>query len=171
MNEKNNKYVIRGSEWVKKTVPNTKQIEEKTTNKEIECTICSCMTVKYVRIVRINGSSSAYLNGVCCDRCIFTHKFMHGNYLIDSENKVFTPETITIGQAVPLNNYGSVDDSTRETYYERLDKYRRIVKNMIKINKALGTFMPTFKQEMKQKIREVSWLDDDVKRAIYEKIE
>lgn len=170
MNEKNNRYVIRGSEWVKKPMPSTEQIEEKSTNKEIECKICTRMVKNYVRIVRINGSS-AYLNGVCCDRCIFTHKFKHGIYLIDNENKVFTPETITIGQVIPTNDRGWLDDVGKgEQRIKEIEKYRNSVKNMIRINKALGIFMPTYKQEMLKKIDEVSWLDDDLKRAIYEKI-
>jgi hypothetical protein len=169
MKEKNNRYVIRGSEWVKKTVPSTKQIEEKPTNKEIECEICSRMTDKSVRIVRISGSS-AYLNGMCCDRCIFTHRFNKDIVLIDGDNNTLTPETITIGQIVPTNDKGWLDDSTKETYYERLDKYRRGVANMRKINKAFGTLMPTYKQELEHKLRTMDYLPIEVRREIYNRI-
>ena len=173
MSEKNNRYVIRGSKWVKKPMPNTKQTEEKPTNISIECTICSRMVKSFVRIVSISNEPLgvvAYLKGICCDRCIFTHKFNHGIYLINSENKVFTPETITVGQVIPTNDKGWLVDSTKETYYERLDKYRRMVANMRKINKAFGLIVPTFKEEYDEKIATVSYIDDDLKRAIYEKI-
>ena len=169
MKEKNNKYVIRGSKWVKKPVPSTKQIEEKPTNISIECRICTHMVKNFVRIVRISGGK-AYLNGVCCDKCVFTHRFNGNIVLIDKDNNSLTPETITVGQVIPTNEKGWLVDSTKETYYERLDKYRRGVANMIKINKAFGTFMPTYKQEMLKKIEDVSWLPDEVKHEVMRKV-
>jgi len=177
MKENNNKYVIRGNEWVQKTVPNTKQIEEKTTNKLIECKICSRMVDKFVRIVRIiSDGSKAYLNGICCDRCVFTWKAVSGMYIIDEDNKVITPETITIGQSIPTNDRGWLDDIGKgDQIIKEIEKYRNSVKNMIRINKALGTYMPTFKQEMEQKIQQGTYLidelDDDLKREIYKKIQ
>ena len=170
MNEKNNRYVIRGSEWVKKPMPSTKQIEEKPTNKEIECSICSRMVKNYVRIVRINGIKATF-NGICCDRCVYTWKPARNMHIIDGNNKVITPQTITLMQIIPTNDRGWLDDITKgEQRIKEIERYRDSVKNMIRINKAFGTFLPTYKQEMETKIREVSWLSDEVKRAIYEKI-
>ena len=154
-------------------VPNTKQIEEKPTNISIECKICSRMADKFVRIVRIDSDGSkAYLNGICCGRCVFTHRFEAEYMLIDKDNKVIMPETIIIGQVIPTNDKGWLDDIGKgEQFIKDRDRYRNSVMNMIRINKALGTYMPTFKQEMKKKIDEVSWLDDDLKREIYKKIQ
>ena len=45
-----------------------------------------------------------------------------------------------------------------------------MVANMRKINKAFGLIVPTFKEEYDEKIATVSYIDDDLKRAIYEKI-
>ena len=172
MKEKNMTNYMYGKNFIDKSVPNTKQIEKKPTNISIECRICTRMVDKFVRIVRIDSDGSkAYLNGICCGRCVFTHRFEAEYMLIDKDNKVITPETISnIG--VPLNDYGWLVDSTKgEQFIKDRDRYRNGVKNMIRINKAFGTYMPTFKQEMKQKIDEVSWLDDDLKREIYKKIQ
>ena len=176
MKEKNNRYVIRGNKWVVKTVPSTKQIEEKPTNISIECKICSRMADKFVRIVRIDSDgSNAYLNGICCDRCVFTWKAVRGMYIIDGNNKVITPETITLGQVIPTNDKGWLDDIGKgEQFIKDRDRYRNSVMNMIRINKALGTYMPTYKQEMEQKIQQGTYLidelDDDLKREIYKRI-
>jgi hypothetical protein len=176
MKEKNNRYVIRGNKWVVKTVPSTKQIEEKPTNISIECKICSRMADKFVRIVMIDSDGSkAYLNGICCDRCVFTWKAVSGMYIIDKDNKVITPQTITLGQVIPTNDRGWLDDSTKgEQFIKDRERYRNSVRNMIEINKALGTYMPTYKQEMEQKIQQGTYLidelDDDLKREIYKKI-
>ena len=128
------------------------------------------MTDKSVRIVRINGDK-AYLNGMCCDRCIFTHRFNKDIVLIDGDNNTLTPETITIGQVIPMNDRGWLDDSTKgEQRIKEIEKYRASVKNMIRINKAFGTFMPTYKQELERKLRTMDYLPIEVRREIYKRI-
>ena len=170
MKEKNTVYVIRGNKWVVKTVPSTKQTEEITTNISIECKICSRMVDKFVRIVRINGSS-AYLNGICCDRCIFTHRFKTEYVLIDKDNNSLTPETITIGQIIPTNDKGWLDDIGKgEQFIKDRERYRNSVRNMIEINKSLGIHMPTFKQEIDRKIRTMDYIPIEVRREIYKRI-
>ena len=172
MKEKNNRYVIRGNKWVVKTVPSTKQIEEKPTNISIECKICSRMVDKFVRIVRIDSDGSkAYLNGICCGRCVFTHRFEAEYMLIDKDNKVIMPETIIIGQVIPTNDKGWLDDIGKgEQFIKDRDRYRASVMNMIRINKAFGVYMPTFKQEIEHKIRTMDYLPIEVRREIYKRI-
>ena len=168
MNDITSELHVRSNNGQGKNVPSMKQIEEKTTNKLIECKICTRMTDEYVRIVKIINDKGMIL-GNCCDKCSFTHRFNSDIILIDSENNPITPESI--GNSELSRSVGYNDKSNR---IDEINKHRKSVENMRRINKEHGLIVRTFKQEMKYKIRvaknPIKYMSDELKQEIIKKI-
>ena len=187
MSKNINRYYPQGNDFVKIPMPDGKQIEGKPTNKAVECRVCSRMrediVARIVVVVEVRDddgniiATKGYNDGVCCKTCAFTTRFREDVLLLlPHEDTLATLDTIAIGQVVPTNDRGWLADSTKgEQFIKDRDRYRQSVKNMIEINKRHNLIVPTFKQEMKKKIRvaknPLNYLSASDKAKIREMIE
>jgi hypothetical protein len=106
------------------------------------------MTDEYVRIVKIIDDKGMIM-GNCCDTCSSTHRFNNDIILINSDNNPITPDSIGSDELFRSVGY---NDGTKNRFDE-INKHRNKIINMRRINKEHGLIVPTFKQEMKKKIR------------------
>ena len=126
-----NKYYIRDNKWVKSDVPSTKQIENNTTNKEIECMICNKFVPTYVsiidmdRVVREYYEPTGYMCYPCADRQTM-NKYIA---FMKQDGTRYTPELFSSG--LPLDQYGNVSDPTKDRIGE-INKHRNRTKAYIK---------------------------------------
>ena len=178
MNDITTELHVRRTNGQGKIMPNTKQTEENNTIKQIECTICSRSTsieyVSIVKIVNIKGIIKGMIKGDCCDKCAITFRFNNDIILINNDNSIFTPDSITNSELSRSVGYNDKGNRINE-----IDKYRKSIVKMREINKKYGLIVPTFKQEMKNKIKALNkkpvdpdtiQIDPELLQEIYKKI-
>jgi hypothetical protein len=171
MNKNLTRYYPQGNDFVIIPTPDGKQIEEKPTNKAIECRVCSRKREDIVARIVVVIEDKGYNDGVCCKSCAFTTRWRDNIVLITKDNKVYAHETMPMGVNLPRGV--GYNDGIKDVYEDR-DKYRNSIIKMRDINKRLGTLVPTYKVERNKTIRirknPLNYLTDEQKRVIVEKI-
>jgi hypothetical protein len=167
--KKQTKYVIRNNKWVEDPMPITKQIEEKTTNKTIECSLCPNKKVsKYLRVIdirdivdSIDDLDHCKVRGYCCYDCANGVKLYNSRELwlafLTIDNKRYYPELIR--PANPNVFYGNVVDTTVNRI-DDINKHRKRVARVHELAK-IHNMLPKRRQTKRSIGIRVTAKDDD----------
>jgi len=127
-----NKYHIQGNDFVLDTVPSTKQIEIKTTNKTIECSICPDKNVsEYVSVIdAIRYANDIHIPlGYCCYPCADRNTLNHLTAYMTQDGKRYIPKVIdsNVGNWI---NYRTMKHDPEYDWIKERDKHRLKVKRV-----------------------------------------